>query len=347
VKEKRRRFLRIALLTLLFIALLLIIVIFKNSSDGDNIIDGIYDTTMHSGFKIEYESASMDSTQTNLDSIQNAQVKKKVKTYNKGTEDASDTNTYVSIITPDNTPPSISANPGPGIYPTHMTAKLISNEEGIIQYRIEDSKEWLSYDKPFTITDSLDIYARAFDVAGNVSETIHRAWKIQREPFACPVGMVPIDGKANRFCIDLYEWPNKKGSTPDSYINWYAAGDSCRRIGKRLCSSSEWELACGGIGGLNYPYGNKYETRTCVTEETKVYDSGIKEECRSPFGVYDLSGNLREWTVTKSEKNSNHYKVYGGFWANSSSSKCNTTQYSFFPENKFIHIGFRCCKDQP
>ncbi len=244
-------------------------------------------------------------------------------------------------------PPVIAIAPAPGVYRDKIKVKMQINEDGIIQYKSIYDTEWLTYENEIPVDDSLEIIIRAFDIAGNKANTVHRSWFVKKEPFACPDNMEPVLYNNLRFCIDKYEWPNKRGVIPASYINKYEADDSCRAIGKRLCDATEWEVACGGSASYNYPYGNEYETRTCNTENDKVTASGIMDECRSGYGVYDMSGNLREWTTTKSEKNSSHYKVYGGYWANSSSSKCNMTQYSFFPENRFIHIGFRCCMDAP
>lgn len=246
---------------------------------------------------------------------------------------------------PDLTPPHLHAEPGPGRHPAPIQVRILSDEAASILYRLNEDTAWKPYTTPIPIQDSAKIAFKGYDSAGNASEIIERTYIIVRQSAAkCPQEMSMIESGGKRFCMDKYEWPNKKGVMPVGFVNWYMAYDSCRAAVKRLCSSDEWELACGGTNRSEYPYGNTYEITTCNTETTGPFPSGSLEECRSLFGVYDLSGNLREWTATRA-KNDRHYQVYGGFWDNRGASKCISTQYSFFPENKFIAIGFRCCQD--
>jgi hypothetical protein len=245
----------------------------------------------------------------------------------------------------DVTPPYVHAEPGPGLHPAPILVRLFADEPAVISFRTDRDTAWKPYRDAIPVKDSLTLFFRGVDSAGNVSEEVQRQYVIAKPAkIKCPADMVPVETEKTAFCIDLYEWPNRKGVMPTGFVNWYMAYDSCRADKKRLCSAEEWEAACGGKGGSAYPYGNAYEIRACNTESGGPVPSGSLEECRSFFGVYDLSGNLREWTSTKSARNERHYQVYGGYWENRGASQCNSTQYSFFPENKFITIGFRCCK---
>ena len=106
------------------------------------------------------------------------------------------------------------------------------------------------------------------------------------------------------FCMDVYEYPNQKGEYPKGVVSWTEAQQLCTNLGKRLCSSAEWELACRGTEGRMYSYGNQYELTRC---NTPIQDSGPKwrkipleksgtyKDCHSPEGVYDLNGSLSEW----------------------------------------------------
>ena len=249
-------------------------------------------------------------------------------------------------IPQDITPPVVGADPGPGIHDSPIDVRLFADESAVIRYRKDTDTLWIEYKTPIHVIDSITLTIIGIDSSQNVSEKITRFYKVVRQTaLKCPPDMVVIETGKLSFCIDRYEWPNKKGVVPIGFINWYMAYDSCRTYKKRLCTSSEWEIACGGRSAMDYPYGEKYETKTCNTETTGPASSGSLEECRSYFGAYDLSGNLREWTGTRASRNDRHYQVYGGYWDNRGASKCNSTQYSFFPENKFITIGFRCCME--
>ncbi len=61
----------------------------------------------------------------------------------------------------------------------------------------------------------------------------HALVKLQCEEFAPSSRCF---GKAihQKFCIDRYEWPNKKGATPWVGVDWYQAQKHCYEAGKRL-----------------------------------------------------------------------------------------------------------------
>lgn len=161
----------------------------------------------------------------------------------------------------------------------------------------------------------------------------------------CPKGMVTIpEGK---FCIDKYEWPNMKEIKPERQVTYKEAALECLKMRKRLCTVKEFETACkGGKEKFNYPYGRKYEADNCNTYgnrhiDNKVASSGEFPDCRSRYGVFDMSGNVAEWTMTGDDE---FRYVVGGWWHNGEKrAKCN----SYIPlkrKKRFIYVGFRCCK---
>ena len=72
--------------------------------------------------------------------------------------------------------------------------------------------------------------------------------------------------------------------------------------------------------------------------------SGRKEQCRSWFGMYDMNGNLWEWTSTASKDHPNMFLVAGGAWNTNNESKCTDNKFSFYPQNQYPSVGFRCCR---
>ena len=48
------------------------------------------------------------------------------------------------------------------------------------------------------------------------------------------------------FCMDRYEFPNRKGEVPATCASWADAKAICGHVGKRLCGEKEWEAACRG-----------------------------------------------------------------------------------------------------
>src|SRR5512140_913376 len=141
------------------------------------------------------------------------------------------------------------------------------------------------------------------------------------------------------YCIDRYEFPNKKGEYPLILINWVEAGDLCKSVNKRLCTEDEWTFACEGDEARPYPYGDGYtrDTTSCVIDATwrpynpvafadrssepmmreldKLWQgqpSGARPACKSVFGVYDMTGNVDEWT--KSSQPGRPSILKGGYW---------------------------------
>ena len=152
------------------------------------------------------------------------------------------------------------------------------------------------------------------------------------------------------FCIDRYEYPNRKGKLPQVGMTWYEAKEACEHQGKRLCSEIEWERACKGQKNYRYPYGNTWKSAYCVTEDAKgrdrkLYPSGKARMCRSSFGVYDMSGNASEWVSDIFEKSLPDKTVKGGSYQRPDYAVRCASRVNYPPETRDEEIGFRCCKE--
>jgi len=188
-----------------------------------------------------------------------------------------------------------------------------------------------------------------------------------REPSECLSNRRPM-----RFCMDRYEWPNKKGELPLFLISWLDAKKECEAIGKRLCTEDEFNFACEGEQMLPYTYGFVRDKTKCNIDRPyrkrerslKPYKrcmanpkckaqiealdqrvpSGSMTECISPFGVYDLNGNLNEWVMRPGKKYPDRSGLKGGWWG-PVRGRCRPT-VDFHKEEDFgYEEGFRCCKD--
>lgn len=144
------------------------------------------------------------------------------------------------------------------------------------------------------------------------------------------------------FCIDLFEFPNKRGVTPTVNVGWADAKRLCEGRGKRLCSESEWEKACKGPGNARWPYGSTFDANACNTEDDvgddrTIAPSGRFAKCRSGYGVADLSGNIAEWTLERQQKG-------GSFSKPDYAVRCSARKA--VPSGaKGADVGFRCCTD--
>jgi hypothetical protein len=182
----------------------------------------------------------------------------------------------------------------------------------------------------------------------------------------CPEGMRPVAGGAFKmgtapgdqmmafdekalaavetgaYCIDTFEYPNKRGAAPMAAVGWADAKRLCEAQSKRLCSEAEWEKACKGPGGAKWPYGSGFDANACNTEDDSgdpraLAPSGRFTKCRSGYGVADLSGNVSEWTSDKIVKG-------GSFASSDYAVRCSARKSSGGGKNS--EVGFRCCADQ-
>jgi len=119
----------------------------------------------------------------------------------------------------------------------------------------------------------------------------------------CPEDMVYIP--EGDFCIDRFEYPDRKGEMPKSYVNASEAVDLCRKAGKRLPTEAEFEAACIGSRKLPFGYGEKYKKGVCNipggVAHAKVLPAGSLESCANDYGVFDMIGNMWEWVESSSK----------------------------------------------
>lgn len=159
--------------------------------------------------------------------------------------------------------------------------------------------------------------------------------------------------KSEAFYIDLFEWPNQVGANPDIRVSAGEAAALCEGVGKRLCTANEWERACKGPEQNVYGYGNAYNPATCGTDPGGDRNrdgqldraAGSSEECKSGWGVYDMSGSALEWTSTTGRTNTGFQVLKGGKLGQpEAGSRCAYgTETNGASTN--AAIGFRCCLD--
>lgn len=142
---------------------------------------------------------------------------------------------------------------------------------------------------------------------------------------------------------------------PRREISWYQAQAACENSGKRLCTTEEWERACRGPDERIYPYGNEMDETICNgffrSNGVGVLPTGSLSSCVSAEGVFDMSGNVSEWTASPiarvpGEAVLNDRSIRGGgFQSNFSALRCLGDEFHRPPSTLDAAVGFRCCAD--
>ncbi|AUX46807.1 uncharacterized protein SOCE26_083160 [Sorangium cellulosum] len=213
------------------------------------------------------------------------------------------------------------------------------------------------------------------EYCSEVEHTCLRSWydksnkKTVCEEFAPTPGRCTGEKTKKRYCIDTYEWPNKKGERPEVMNRFHQAQVKCAAVGKRLCTESEWTLACEGPEMKPFPYGYSRDATKCNGDHLwddpdmkkvakrdpgelarlwKGVRSGSQSQCISDYGVADLPANTDE--VVASETAGGWRGKFdsvhtGGPWYKGVRNQCRPKIYTHDEGFYYYFLSFRCCAE--
>ncbi|HMU92137.1 MAG TPA: SUMF1/EgtB/PvdO family nonheme iron enzyme [Anaerolineales bacterium] len=180
---------------------------------------------------------------------------------------------------------------------------------------------------------------------------------------------IPLDDPSQRIQFDGTTFTVQSGyeKHPMTSVTWFGAWGYCQYFGTRLPTELEWEKAARGTDERPFPWGdeiqrghaNFYSSRDPFEDMAsfgsrtspvgfyngQVYDGFQTIDSASPYGLYDMAGNVWQWTGDVYE--GMHYRFMRGgskdtydmdlrIWVRN-----NATPTYFSPG-----VGFRCARDE-
>lgn len=225
--------------------------------------------------------------------------------------------------------------------PREAPVEMVTVPKGQFTYGEDRTRETISHDYWIDQYPVTNEKYRAFILAdgyGNRAYWSEEGWKWKSEcNITCP-----------EYWNDT-EW-NKEGH-PVVGISYFEAETYAKWAGKHLPTEREWEKAARGEGGREYPWGDTFDKLKCNsavadrdhTTPVTQYPNGV-----SPYGCYDMAGNVWEWCANWFDEEKKDWRVVrGGSWSNLPKNLRVSNRFRTYANRRSNDIGFRLTQDIP
>jgi formylglycine-generating enzyme required for sulfatase activity len=218
-----------------------------------------------------------------------------------------------------------------------------------------------------------DVIRSLYGVGGDYPGDSFEGYKHEEEIKAGEKIYLPLseDGLRLEFDGDQFNAISEYANHPMTMVSWFGADAYCQYYGWRLPSEVEWEKAARGVEfvdgyGLPFPWGTEIESNMANYYSSfdlfekisgklgnttpvgfyngRTYQGYETQDAASPYGLYDMAGNVWQWMGDDYSYQHYRYMRGGSFysyevdlrvWKNNSA---HPTYYS-------PALGFRCARD--
>ena len=140
---------------------------------------------------------------------------------------------------------------------------------------------------------------------------------------------------------------------PVVYVSWHDAKAYCDWIGCRLPLDDEWYLAAAGAERREYPWGEdepdgeraNFNRDVGHTTPVGLFPAG--GTLQSPKPVFDMAGNVWEWTASNYDDGHDWKTLRGGAFDFSAGFLRAACRNFYTPDVRNKLIGFRCLREVP
>ncbi|MBI3794182.1 MAG: formylglycine-generating enzyme family protein [Nitrospinae bacterium] len=177
-------------------------------------------------------------------------------------------------------------------------------------------------------------------------------------------GMVYVKRGSSGFYMDKYlvtqnDYQRVIGANPSHFsgcsncpveqVSWFDADTYCRKVGKVLPKEDDWEYSASE-GGKNTWAGTSNESELGEYAWYSANAGGkthpVGEKRPNGLGLYDMSGNVWEWTADWDDNKQKYRVIRGGSWYSSADDLRVASRSSLAPDNRALFLGFRCVQYQ-
>ena len=132
---------------------------------------------------------------------------------------------------------------------------------------------------------------------------------------------------------------------PITFVNWFDAQNYCHAYGGELPTAAQWELAAGSAYHSDYPWGNALPSLSTANLDGYyqwLTPAGWLPKGASPYGVLDMTGNVREWVLDEIYEDNDNKLLKGGCNSDSFMDGKINAYFDHGPTSSGFNRGFRC-----